>query len=136
MTKEDDPYLSLLQIMEETGAALQVAPFYIGTIVSSNPVIVKVEDIQIERKNLKINRALLPGYSRRLSMASAAATGSTAGESGGSGESSFSNHSHGHGTIGIPGSTFTTLDTFIPGEEVLLVRSKDGQQYVLICRLV
>lgn len=88
-----------------------------------NPLIVKIGDLQIERENMKVNQALLAGYSRRMSMGTAGATGSTT-----KGDSISS--------IGISGGTFTTQDGLKAGEQVVLLKSGDGQQYILLCKVV
>mgnify|MGYP002601387170 FL=1 len=97
--------------------------FFIGTVVQPNPLIVKIGDLQIERENMKVNQALLAGYSRRMSMGTAGATGSTT-----KGDSISS--------IGISGGTFTTQDGLKAGEQVVLLKSGDGQQYILLCKVV
>ena len=88
-----------------------------------NPLIVKIGDLQIEQENMKVNQALLAGYSRRMSMGTAGATGSTT-------------KGDGISSIGISGGTFTTQDGLKAGEQVVLLKSGDGQQYILLCKVV
>lgn len=88
-----------------------------------NPLIVKIGDLQIERENMKVNQALLASYSRRMSMGTAGATGSTT-------------KGDGISSIGISGGTFTTQDGLKAGEQVVLLKSGDGQQYILLCKVV
>lgn len=137
MTPQDDAYQSLVQIMrEEGGAGLPASPYFIGEVVTASPLVIKIGDLQIEQKNMKINAYLLPGYSRQMGLATTGASGRTGEESGGGGEESFSSHSHAQGTIGVPSGTFTTQDTLRVGMKVLMLASSDGQQYVVICPLV
>ena len=135
MTPEDNPYLSIIGMMQKHGKAFNVSPFLIGKVMKTEPLTVQVGDIPIERKNMKINTFLLKGYQRRWSLATTKADGSTDSQSGGGGDSAFASHAHGQETIGIPDGTFTTLDDFKVGDEVLLLVSADGQQYILLCRL-
>ena len=88
-----------------------------------NPLIVKIGDLQIEQENMKVNQALLAGYSRRMSMGTAGATGSTT-------------RGDGISSIGISGGTFTTQDGLKAGEQVVLLKSGDGQQYILLCKVI
>lgn len=123
MTNEDNPYGNFLEIIRKEAHADGDAPFFIGTVVQPNPLIVKIGDLQIEQENMKVNQALLAGYSRRMSMGTAGATGSTTKDDGIS-------------SIGISGGTFTTQDGLKAGEQVVLLKSGDGQQYILLCKVV
>ena len=123
MTNEDNPYGNFLEIIRNEAHADGEAPFFIGTVVQPNPLIVKIGDLQIERENMKVNQALLASYSRRMSMGTAGATGSTT-------------KGDGISSIGISGGTFTTQDGLKAGEQVVLLKSGDGQQYILLCKVV
>lgn len=134
MDKADNPYNNFLEAMQTMGA--RDAPYFIGTILSASPLKIQVGELEIGRKQCKINRFLLAGYTRRWSLAETTATGQTAAKGqGGSSYEAFSSHSHAQSTIGIPDGAYTTLDDFVVGEEVLLLRSADGQQYILLCKL-
>ena len=64
MTNEDNPYGNFLEIIRKEAHVDGDAPFFIGTVVQPNPLIVKIGDLQIEQENMKVNQALLAGYSR------------------------------------------------------------------------
>ncbi len=136
MNPEDNPYNNFLDIMRKAGADLINAPYFIGTVISAAPLKIQVGELEIERKSLKINSFLLKDYQRRWNLALTEAVGQTDSQSGGGGDESFSSHAHNQQTIGVPDGTFTTLDDFFVGDEVLLLRSADGQQYILICKLL
>ena len=119
MTNEDNPYGNFLEIIRKEAHVDGDAPFFIGTVVQPNPLIVKIGDLQIEQENMKVNQALLAGYSRRMSMGTAGATGSTT-------------RGDGISSIGI----FTTQDGLKAGEQVVLLKSGDGQQYILLCKVI
>lgn len=136
MNAADDPYFNWLEMIRREGASAVDAPYLIGTVRSAAPLKIQVGELEIERKRLKINSFLLSGYQRRWSLALTAATGQTDSRSGGGGDEAFSAHAHGQQTIGVPDGSFTTLDDFFVGEEVLLLRSADGQQYILVCKLL
>lgn len=136
MTQEDNIYGNFLQLMQEIGEEQISAPFFIGTVTQAEPLVITLGEISIERRNLKVNPALLAGYRRRLRLDTTKATGETAQRSGGSGDAAFSSHSHGQNTIGVPDGTFTTLDTLKVGDEVVMLMSADGQQYIVLCKVV
>ncbi len=136
MNAADDPYFNWLEMMRREGAAAVDAPYLIGTVLSVSPLKVQVGELEIERKRLKINSFLLTGYARRWNLALTDAIGQTDSQAGGGHYEAFSAHAHGQETIGVPDGTFTTLDDFFVGDEVLLLRSADGQQYILICKLL
>lgn len=136
MTQEDNVYGNFLQLMQEIGADRIPAPFFIGTVTQAEPLVITLGEISIERRNLKVNPALLAGYRRRLRLDTTTATGQTAERGGGGGYEAFSSHSHGQSTIGVPDGTFTTLDTLKVGDEVVMLMSADGQQYIVLCKVV
>lgn len=116
MTEADNPYYNFAEMMRG-GKPNMGAPFLIGTVTAIEPLTVKAGDIPITRKNMKINSQLLAGYTRRMNLSTTAATGATS------------------GSISIPSGSYTTLDGFSVGDEVLLLVSEDGQQYILLCKL-
>ena len=85
---------------------------------------------------MKINSFLLKNYQRRLNLATTGATGVTNTKSGGGGDDAFASHAHDQNTIGIPAGTYTTLDDFAVGDEVLILVSADKQQYIIVCTLL
>lgn len=136
MANEDNPYMDFIGIMRREGAANNPVPYMIGTVVSVSPLMVQVGEVKISRKDMKINTFLLTGYKRRLNLATTGATGQTQETGGGGGYEAFSSHSHAQQTIGVPDGTFTTLDDFFIGDEVLLLVSNDQQQFILLCKLL
>ena len=137
MTKEDDPYFSLIDMMQEEGKAFNPTPFFIGKVVNADPLSVQVGDIIIEKENMKINSMLLGGYGREISIAETGATGTTGSASRGGNEyDAFASHSHSIQSVGIPNGKMTMLDGFSVGDEVALLASADKQQYILVCKVV
>ena len=136
MTQEDNPYLSMIAMMQEEGKAFNPTPFLIGRVTAAEPLMVQVGDIPITRKNMKVNSMLLGGYGRDISIAETSATGTTGSTSGGSNYDSFASHSHSIERIGIPNGQMTMTDGLKTGDEVLLLVSEDGQQFILVCKLM
>ena len=137
MTKEDDPFFSLIGMMQEEGKAFNPTPFFIGKIVATEPLTVQVGDITIDRQNMKISSNLLGGYGRKVSIAEAGATGRTGSEAYSTNEAeAFASHEHSIESVGIPDTWLTMTDGFYVGDEVVLLASEDKQQYVLLCKVV
>ena len=125
--ENDNPYNNFLGIMREQGEINNPVPFLIGEVKTANPLTVAIGDFVLERKDLKINSFLLKNYQRRLNLATTGATGVTKTKSGGGDDQN---------TIGIPAGTYTTLDDFAIGDEVLILVSADKQQYIIVCTLL
>lgn len=56
---QGDPYLKLIEIMKRQGK-LNVAPFFIGKVISSYPkeLVIKVDTMQIDKYDFKISNGL------------------------------------------------------------------------------
>ena len=137
MTKEDNPYYSLIGMMQDEGKVFNPTPFFIGKVTATEPLTVQVGDIPITRKNMKINSLVLGGYAREISIGETGATGTTGSTGGGGNDySAFSSHSHSIQRVGIPSGQMTMTDGLKTGDEVLLLVSEDGQQFILVCKLM
>ena len=134
--KQSNPFFDMVGLMQEEAKGVQNAPFFIGTVLQAVPLCIQIGEIQVDRAHLKINDALLTGYTRSLALATTAAQGQTKAVSGGSGEASFSSHSHSLETVGFSQGTVTTQDGLKTGDEVLVLMSADQQQFMVLCRLV
>lgn len=137
MTKEDDPYLSFVGVMQEEGAVRNTSPYLIGEVKSTEPLVVRTEEVELTREDMLINEFLLTAYKRKLRLDITQAEGVSQSSSGGSGSGSdsYASHNHGMNTIGIPDGTFTTLEDFAIGDLVLLLMSSNQQQFILVCKL-
>ena len=137
MTKADDPYFSLIGMMQEEGKAFNPTPFFIGKVTAAEPLTVQVGDISITRENMKVSTMLMGGYSRDITIEETGATGTTAAAAqGGNDYEAFASHSHRIQRVGIPEGRMTMTDGLQTGDEVLLLASEDGQQYILVCKVV
>lgn len=81
------------------------SPFLIGRVATASPLRIQAGDVLLSEGNMKINRSLLQGYKRELR----AEGGQTKG--------------------------YTTMDGLRTGDEVVLLESEDGQQFILLCTL-
>lgn len=135
-TNEDDPFRSMIGMIQQEGSVNNPTPFFIGTVTQAKPLRVIIGDIEIGREQMKVCSSLLGGFSQRLSIGETAASGSTnAVGRGGNNAEAFSSHSHDVVSVGIPDGTFTLLDDLKIGDEVLILMSTDQQQFVCVCKV-
>ncbi len=135
-TKEDDPFRSMVGMMQKEGSVNNPTPFFIGIVKQAKPLRVLVGDIEIGREEMKVCSSLLGGFSQRLSMGETAASGSTKSMEQHQNQSEdFAQHSHDIVSVGIPNGTFTLLDNLKIGDEVLILMSADQQQFVCVCKV-
>lgn len=135
-TKEDNPFLSMVSVMQQEGSRNNPTPFFIGIVTRSSPLRVRIGDIEIGREQMKVCSSLLVGFSQQLSISETAASGSTKKISHNSQEvDAFYSHSHDIMSVSIPNGTFTLLSNLQVGDEVLILMSADQQQFVCVCKI-
>lgn len=115
MDKQDNPYLNLLQIMQNQSPTIS-ENFVIGVVVNSNPLSVKVADnIVLDKDDMLINESLLSKSNN--------ASGNVLSQGN---LSSFE----------MPSGKIEALDESIrAGDKVVLLLSQDQQQFVLLCKV-
>ncbi len=135
-TKEDDPFRSMVGMIQKEGSVHNPTPFFIGIVKQAKPLRVLVGDIEIGREEMKVCSSLLGGFSQRLSMGQTNASGNTQNMAQHQNQSEdFASHSHDIVSVGIPNGTFTLLDDLKVGDEVLILMSQDQQQFVCVCKV-
>ncbi len=125
MDNQDNPYINLLGLMRVEGSVNNPVPFLIGKVVSANPFLVQVDNIQLERKDLLINSELLSGTSKEVSISAESVTGSLNTEHGGTLDSFNMTN----------GSIININNNFSVSDKVVLLMSKNQQQFILICKV-
>lgn len=135
MDKLDDPYNTIVQSMREEGAASNPTPFFVGEVLTPNPLLIQVGDIQLEREDVLINEMLLSGHTRKLQLEHTSVTGDTTASSGGSGYAEYASHSHSINDMAIASGTYITLDDFQSGDKLVLLMSQDQQQFIVLCKV-
>jgi len=94
----------------------------IGVVVTSNPLTVKLGDLQIGKDNLLVTDYLLPNYTRKIAIPTTPATGNTTTES--------------ITSIGIPDGEITLTDGLKADDIVALIPTLDGQTYIVLAKVV
>lgn len=113
MDKQDNPYLNLLQIMQNQSKGIPKS-FVIGDVLSSEPLSIKVsENIIIDRKDMLINDFLLSNYNRKVKIKGTSVKGDVSPE----------------------GEVETLEDYLKAGDKVVLLLSEDQQQFILLCKV-
>lgn len=78
MSNEDNPYYSMLELMASQGSINNPIPFLIGKIISVEPLLLQVNDLQLEREDLLISTRLLD-KSKKVKITATAVTGNVTG---------------------------------------------------------
>lgn len=61
---KENPYSKMVEIMKRQGASLNPPSIQIGVVISPNPLIIKIGDLQINKDNVLIADYLLKDYTR------------------------------------------------------------------------
>jgi hypothetical protein len=118
---------SIKKAAKEAVDASQPSDFYFGKVVSSSPLKISVEQkMTLSSAQLVLTRNVT-NYKTKVTV-----DWSTKSESGGSGESSFASHTH-----DISGTKELTIHNALQvGDEVILLKKKGGQKYLVLDRVV
>lgn len=123
MDKQDNPYLNLLEIMQNQSKETPKS-FVVGDILSSEPLSIKVaENIILDREDMLINDFLLAKYSRKIKFKENSVNGSIPLEK------SLASSDMTEREIE------TLEDSLKDGDKVVLLLSEDQQQFILLCKV-
>lgn len=116
----------LKQLALETYVATQPSGIYFGTVISSSPLKISVDQkLTLTEKHL-ILTTLVQDFSVNMTV-----DHKTENKSGGSGDSSFASHNHDYkGT-----KSFRVHLALKAGEKVMLIRVQGGQKYIVLDRI-
>lgn len=117
MDSQDNPYSGLVELMQKEGAANNPIPYLLGIVISASPLIIQVNKIQIYRRDVLINTALLGGSQAGVTLSGEA-------ELDGAEKKDFK----------LTGGTLTTGGGLVAGDQVVLL-TLDQQQYILLCKV-
>lgn len=123
MDKLDNPYLNLAEMMKKNKGT-NIVPFFIGKVISANPLLVQAGNIQLERDDMLINEFLLKNHKRKVHIKSKNMDADLNSKK----DFKVSN-------IDMYESEIETEDDFKAGEQVVLLMSTDQQQFVLLCKV-
>ncbi|WRS27211.1 DUF2577 family protein [Oscillospiraceae bacterium MB08-C2-2] len=114
---QDNPYSTLLGVIRTDSDERKTSSWRLGVIASISPLLVRLGGHLLSGADLRINPSLLGG-SRAISISNAS---STLGGESVSGELAGTAHWSG---------------MLEPGDQVILLPSDDGQQFIILCKVV
>lgn len=124
LSKVDNPYMNLAEIMKNSKGT-ETVPFFIGKVISAEPLLVQAGNIQLERDDMLINEFLLKNHKRKVHIKSKNMDADLDSKK----DFKVSN-------IDMYESEIETEDDFKAGEQVILLMSIDQQQFVLLCKVM
>lgn len=123
MDKQDNPYLNLLEIMQNQSKEIPKS-FVIGSVLSAEPLNIKVaENIILDREDMLINDFLLAKYNRKIRVKGNGINEGVSPE------------------VSLTASDMTDVevetleDSLKAGDKVILLLSEDQQQFILLCKV-
>lgn len=126
MFNHDDFIKSMKKVAVEAVKASRPADMTFGTVISTSPLKVKVDQKLILTSAQLVLSRNVTDYRLSVTM-----NHSTEKESGGSGDSAFASHSH-----DIRGMTTLTVHNSLKvGEEVIMMQVSGGQKYIVLDRI-
>lgn len=124
MNKEDNVYFTLAQQLKPLKSDT-VTGIYIGIVTSVSPLLVQCEGIQLDSKDLLINKDILKDTKRKIEVSSDEVTGSVKSQYNGTLES-----------FNMEKGTVTNIENkFSVGSKVVLL-SRDNQKFILLCEVI
>lgn len=118
----NNPYVELIEQMKQHGSAYNPPSILLGEVISDNPLIVTIGDLQINKENIYISDLLLSNYKRKIKIPITTATG-IAGE-------------HNISSIGINNAEIDFIDSLKSGDTVCIMPMEDRQTYIILCKVV
>ena len=127
MLDANDLLVSIKRAAKEAIDASQPSDFYFGKVISSSPLKISVEQkMTLGSAQLVLTRNVTD-FKTKVTI-----DWLTESASGGSGESSFSSHAH-----NVSGMKELTIHNALQvGDEVILLKQKGGQKYLVLDRVV
>lgn len=124
MNREDNVYFTLAEKL--TGLKSDVSTgIYIGNVTSVSPLLIICEGLQLDRKDLLINKDILKDTKRKVKVVASEVTGNVKTEHGGT----LDSFSMAEGTV-------TNIENkFSVGSKVVLL-SQDNQKFILLCEVI
>jgi len=140
--KADSPYAKLLGMMRSEGGYSNPPSIIIGTVVSDNPLIVDVGDLEVDKDNLYVADYLLKEHKREFKTDQMEITAQTV-SGGGSHTHSYPDgtitggaHTHNINELTVTKGEIEYTDTLKKGDEVAVMPTADLQTYIILCRVV
>lgn len=118
---KNDPYEKFINMCRQEGSTYNPPNIRLGTVVSENPLVIKVGELQLVEGDLLVNHALLD-YKEDFNLNKTSASGSTS-------QGSISSIEIPKGQMNIKGS--------LKKEDVVVVQPiSDSQTWIILCKVV
>ncbi|MBW9158867.1 DUF2577 domain-containing protein [Clostridium tagluense] len=128
----NDPYSGLVNHMREQGAKYNPPAIQIGIVISSDPLTIKVGDLQLDKDDILVADYLLKNYKLEINMPLTDGTGvissSTVGDHG--------DHTHTISKLGITKGIINSRIGLIKDDAVVMLATEDEQKYIVLARVV
>lgn len=59
MSNEDNPYINLIELIKELGSENNPIPYMTGKVISTNPLVVDIGEIQLGKEEILVNKDLI-----------------------------------------------------------------------------
>lgn len=126
---QDNPYSAILNTIRKDTNEQSTASWCLGIVKSVVPLVITTGGIDLYGKDLKVNRQLLPNPEQvQLSGLTGALSATTDCATGAMTQLNVSS-----GTLLASGLFGGVL---VPGDQVALLQSPDGQSFVVLCKVV
>lgn len=124
----ENPYSNLIGIIQKQGASSNPPTLQIGIVIEPPPnLIIRVNDLPIDKDNILIADYLLKGHRRRITIPEVSTTGET---------NEADGHNHSVDKVGIVDAEVTLLDTLESGDQLAVLPTSDMQTYIIMARVV
>ncbi len=124
---KENPYSKMIEIMQKESANTNPPITQIGKVISPQPLIIEVGDLQVDKDNILIADYLLQNYKRKIKVPESETTGETA---------ESNSHKHDVVKVGINEVEVTFLDTLKQGDRLAVWPTEDKQTYIIVARVV
>lgn len=131
---KENPYSSLINVMQEQGGKHQTPGIKLAKVVSidDDDIKIEVDDLIIDKDNIYISDYLLKNYKREIK------TDNITDLSSDTNSVSIGDNSHKHilTNLSINQTNTYTLDTLIVGDLVAVLPMSDKQTYIIVSKVV
>lgn len=124
---KENPFSKIIEEMRKQGEKANPPSVQIGQIISSQPLVIRIGDLQVDEDNILIADYLLKDYKKTASIKGVSLTGST---------STSKNHKHNLTSLDINQSVINFSSNLNNGDNLAVLATSDKQTYIILAKLV
>ncbi|AZV57921.1 DUF2577 domain-containing protein [Clostridium sp. AWRP] len=117
-----NPYSEIINLMRDQGSQYNPSSIELGIVSSTDPIVVQLGDLPLDKDNLYIADYLKQGYSRQISIPSTDASGSTS-------NGSIS-------SIGLPKANLNFSDSGLKEGDIVALIKVSTTRYLILLKVV